>query len=84
MDQFAWSRQEAVSKMGIIMAVGGCIMLFVFLTMNKFTEYVDERKLLIFCGIIPGIVGTVVLTPVASYTPQMHGNFTIGGINGCK
>ena len=80
MDQFAWTREQAVSRMGIIMSVGGVILILLYLMMNTFTKYVGERKLLIFCGIIPTIIGQSLFSPMTSEKPQMFGNFTIGGI----
>ena len=79
MDQFAWTREQAVSRMGIIMSVGGVILILLYLMMNTFTKYVGERKLLIFCGIIPTIIGQSLFSPMTSEKPQMFGNFTIGG-----
>ena len=78
MDQFAWTRQETVANIGILMATCGVMMMLLYSIMGYIAKFVDERKLLIFFGIIPNILGQLLFTPVSSLYPQMHGNFTVG------
>ena len=79
MDQFAWSRQFAVQNLGITMSVGGVFGGIVFSFVGLLSKRFDERKLLITLGFVPLILSKIIYMPMASYHPQMYGNFTVGG-----
>ena len=79
MDQFAWSRQFAVQNLGITMSVGGVFGGIVFSFVGLLSKRFDERKLLIILGFVPLILSKIIYMPMASYHPQMYGNFTVGG-----
>ena len=71
MDQFAWSREEAIRYLGIAMATGGVTAGLVFTTVIPLTKRFDNRKILLFCGIIPFIVGKLVILPMGNKYPQI-------------
>ena len=77
MDQFAWSREEAIRYLGITMATGGITAGIVFTTVIPLTKRFDNRKILLFCGIIPFLIGKLVILPMGSTYPQMKENVTI-------
>ena len=77
MDQFAWSREEAIRYLGITMSTGGITAGIVFTTVIPLTKRFDNRKILLFCGIIPFLIGKLVILPMGSTYPQMKENVTI-------
>ena len=80
MDQFAWSRQEAVKYLGINMACGALVGVTTFAVIGPLAKRFDDRKLLIFCGLIPLIIGKAIMLPMGSEYPQIKGNVTINGM----
>ena len=76
MDQWAWTRQEAVQYLGITMAIGGLIGAASFASIGPLARRYDERKLLVFCGLIPLIIGKLIYFPVGEKFPQMYRNIT--------
>ena len=78
MDQFGWSRQEAVLYLGITNAVGGIVGGAVFTTIGPLSKRIDERKLLVYFGLIPLIVSKLVAFPMSNQYPPMSGTHTVG------
>ena len=76
MDQFAWSREEAIRYLGIAMATGGITAGLVFTTVIPLTKRFDNRKILLFCGVIPFIIGKLVILPMGNTYPKMKENIT--------
>ena len=60
MDQWAWTRQQAVRYLGINMACGALVGVTCFGCIGPLAKKFDDRKLLIFVGIIPLIIGKVI------------------------
>lgn len=76
MDQFAWTKKEALQYMGIMMAVGGAIACVTFVLINPLCKWFDERKVLIWGGFFLMFVGRLVHIPWGDTTPQMAMNET--------
>ena len=74
MDQWGWSRQEAVRYLGINMACGALVGVTCFAFIGPLAKRFDDRKLLIFVGLIPLIIGKVIILPMSNEYPQMKGN----------
>ena len=69
MDQWAWTRQQAVRYLGINMACGALVGVTCFGCIGPLAKKFDDRKLLIFIGLIPLIIGKIVLIPMGSGKP---------------
>jgi len=80
MDQFAWSRQEAVLYLGITNAAGGVMGGLVFTLIGPLSKRYDERKLLIFWGLLPLVISKIILFPMGATYPQMSGTFTVANV----
>lgn len=76
MDQYAWSREEAIRYLGITMATGGIVAGVCFTTVVPLTKRFDSRVVLLGAGIIPFIVAKLVILPIGNEYPQMYQNIT--------
>lgn len=82
MDQWGWSREEAVRYLGITMAAGGLIGGTCFALIGPLAKRFDERKLLVFAGLVPLVVGKIVVLPMGREYPPIYQNVTIGDEEG--
>jgi len=64
MDQWGWKPQQAITNMGFIIMGAGAISVVVFGLIGPLSKRFDERKLLITCGILPMILGRVIMFPI--------------------
>merc|ERR1719348_594051 len=64
MDQWGWRPQAAITNMGFIIMGAGAISVLVFGLIGPLSKRFDERKLLILCGILPMILGRVIMFPI--------------------
>merc|ERR1719318_1967676 len=64
MDQWGWKPQQAITNMGFIIMGAGAISIVVFGLIGPLSKRFDERKLLITCGILPMILGRVIMFPI--------------------
>ena len=76
MDMWAWTRQEAVLYLGINMACGALVGVTCFALIGPLARRFDDRKLLIFLGLIPLLIGKIIMLPMGKEYPQIKGNFT--------
>ena len=79
MDQFAWSREEAIRYLGIAMATGGVAAGLVFMTVIPLTKKFDSRIVLLFFGLIPFLVGKLVILPMGTSKPLIANVTNING-----
>merc|ERR1719341_371654 len=63
MDQWGWGQEEAIFNIGMVMIGGGILSLFVFAAIGPLSKRFDERLLLLTAGMIPMIIGRVVMFP---------------------
>ncbi len=63
MDEFAWSESDAVLYLGLAMSAGGIMALGTFAVIGRLAQRYDERKLLIFLGILPMMAGRALMMP---------------------
>jgi len=81
MDMWGWSDEEAIANMGwTMMGAGGCT-LVVFCLIGPLSKRFDERLLLFLLGIIPMILGRVVMFPIPGQ-PLPYYNAGAEGITG--
>ncbi|XP_059622358.1 major facilitator superfamily domain-containing protein 8 [Phlebotomus argentipes] len=87
MDQFAWSKMEALSYMGILMSVGAVIACVTFVAINPLCKRFDERKVLLWGGFFFMVLGRALYIPWGSAPPIIAemGNGTVSDteILGC-
>uniref|UniRef100_A0A6B2EFK6 Putative transporter/transmembrane protein n=1 Tax=Phlebotomus kandelakii TaxID=1109342 RepID=A0A6B2EFK6_9DIPT len=69
MDQFAWSKMEALSYIGIVMSVGGVIACVTFVAINPLCKRFDERKVLLWGGFFFMVLGRALYIPWGSEPP---------------
>ena len=69
MDMWAWSRQEAVRNLGIQMACGALVGVTCFGLVGPLAKRFDDRKLLIFVGLIPLIFAKAIMIPMSNEKP---------------
>ena len=80
MDMYAWSKEETVRYIGITYFTAGIAALGISTAISPLAKRFDERKLLIFFGIIPMLFGRFLLTPISTEMPTIYNNDT--NING--
>jgi len=72
MDQWGWNEQDAIQRMGYVIMGAGAISVVIFAVIGPLSKRFDERTLLLVCGIVPMILGRVVMFPLPGqpYPPQ--------------
>ena len=75
-DQWGWTEEDTILYIGITMAAGGVLAAFCFAAIGPLSKRFNEKLLLIFVGIIPLIVGRLVMMPMGSTKPPFIGNIT--------
>lgn len=76
MDQFAWTKEQALWYMGILMAVGGVIACVTFVLIGPLCRRFDEVQVLLWGGFFLMVVGRALHIPMGSEPPQMALNKT--------
>ncbi|KAK5650104.1 hypothetical protein RI129_001133 [Pyrocoelia pectoralis] len=72
MDQFAWSKADALYYMGILMSVGAVIACAAFAAINPLCKKFTEAKVMLWGGFLFMVLGRVLYVPWGSTTPQMY------------
>lgn len=73
MDQFAWSRAEALNYMSLIMASGSIVALSSFMVVPALCRKFSERHVLIFVGYLALLIGCGLNIPfLGGSTPKMN------------
>ena len=68
-DQWGWTKEDAIMYLGITMAAGGVLSGLCFATIGPLSKKLDERWLLLMAGIVPMILGRVCMFPLGSEYP---------------
>uniref|UniRef100_A0A7G3AV39 Putative transporter/transmembrane protein n=2 Tax=Lutzomyia longipalpis TaxID=7200 RepID=A0A7G3AV39_LUTLO len=71
MDQFTWTKMEALSYMGILMSVGAVIACVTFVAINPLCKRFDERKVLLWGGFFFMVLGRALYIPWGSEPPPI-------------
>ncbi len=82
MDQWAWTEEDALLYLGIILASGGVLSGFCFGAIGPLSKRFNERTLLIFAGLVPMNIARVLMFPMGSDYPKFVGNYTECGVPG--
>merc|ERR1711935_593289 len=64
MDQWGWESDVAIQRMGFVIMGAGGMSIFVFAAIGPLSKRFDERTLLIALGILPMILGRVIMFPI--------------------
>jgi len=81
MDQFAWSKSEAMFNMGLLMSVGAVIACITFAAIGPLCNKFEERSVLLWGGFLLMAIGRILYIPYGDQLPQMATNATIVGLN---
>ena len=65
MDQFAWTKEEALKNMGILMSIGAIVACVTFVLIGPLTKRFKESNVLIWGGFFIMSVGRFVNIPIA-------------------
>ncbi|XP_046397086.1 major facilitator superfamily domain-containing protein 8 [Ischnura elegans] len=71
MDQFAWSKAEALYYMGLLMSVGAIVACATFLAIGPLCRRFDERKVLLYGGFFLMVLGRATYIPMGGDPPQI-------------
>ncbi len=63
-DQWGWSEEDAILYLGITMVCGGILSGLCFAMIGPLSKMFDERLLLLFAGIVPMIIGRIIMFPM--------------------
>lgn len=71
MDQFAWTKEEAVKYMGLLMAVGAVVACVSFASIKPLTAKFEERKILLWGGFFLMALAAFSCIPIGSEPPKL-------------
>ena len=74
MDMWGWSSEKTVRYLGASSAIGSCIATICFGSVGPLSKKIDERKLLIFMGLMPMIVARLITLPFGNTVPVIFNN----------
>lgn len=78
MDQFAWTKKEALENMAYIMTAGGFIACAIFLAISPLCKRFKESDVLIYGGFFIMILGRLAHIPYGSEIPRLaYSNATV-------
>ncbi|XP_063989056.1 major facilitator superfamily domain-containing protein 8 [Diachasmimorpha longicaudata] len=69
LDNFGWSKKDAVSTMGLMMSVGAVFACIAFVLIGPLCRRFDERRVLIWGGFFLMLVGRIIMVPWGKETP---------------
>lgn len=71
MEQFAWTKTEALKNMAIIMTIGGAIACVTFLMISPLCKKFREGQVLIVGGFLLMVLGRIVHIPYGNVMPKL-------------
>lgn len=71
MDQFAWTKSEALYYMGILMSVGAVVACVTFVAIAPLCKRFAERHVLLWGGFLPMAIGRLLYIPWGDAPPAM-------------
>lgn len=77
MDQFAWSKQEALYYMGLLMSVGAITACATFVGINPLCKWFPEVQVMIWGGFFFMVLGRAVYIPYSEPPPRMYNDSLI-------
>lgn len=82
MDQFAFSKEEALKWNGILIGIGALISCMMFCFLPRICKIFNEVDVLIIGGFVMLAIGKFLYVPFRSGTPQIAGYRTVSMANG--
>lgn len=81
MDQFAWTKAEALYYMGILMSVGAVVACVTFVAIKPLCKRFEESKVLMWGGFFFMVVGRALYIPWGSQPPIIAEEITVAPWN---
>lgn len=72
MDQFAWTKSEALYYMGVLMSVGAVIACVTFVGINPICKIFSERKVMLWGGFFLMVIGRALYIPWGDGPPLIY------------
>ncbi|GLV43714.1 Cln7 [Carabus blaptoides fortunei] len=72
MDQFAWTKSEALYHMGVLMSVGAFAACATFVGINPLCKYFPERKVMLWGGFFFMVIGRALYIPWGNGPPVIY------------
>ncbi|XP_069696641.1 major facilitator superfamily domain-containing protein 8 [Periplaneta americana] len=82
MDQFAWTKKEALYYMGILMSVGAVVACATFVGIGPLCKRFQERKVLMWGGFFLMVLGRALYIPWGSEPPIIAEDISVAEFNG--
>ncbi|XP_021935955.1 major facilitator superfamily domain-containing protein 8 isoform X3 [Zootermopsis nevadensis] len=81
MDQFAWTKAEALYYMGILMSVGAVVACITFVAIGPLCKRFPERKVLMWGGFFFMVVGRALYIPWGNEPPIIAEEIAVAQLN---
>ena len=81
-NNFGWSNEKAIEFLGWMMASMSLLSVFCFGSIGPLSKRIDERLMLIFAGVIPMIIGRLIMMPMGKDPPPFAGSYEYCGVEG--
>ena len=71
MDQFAWSNEQAMYYMGLLMSIGAIVSCITFVMIEPLCKRFNERKVMLWGGFFFMVIGRILCIPWGPDPPQI-------------
>ncbi|RXG52608.1 Major facilitator superfamily domain-containing protein 8 [Armadillidium vulgare] len=78
-DQYAWGSDKAIIVVGVLTVCTGFVAIFMVFILKKFLYKYDDRKIVLFLGLVPILLGTFFYMPIYTNIPIPRSNCTENG-----
>ncbi|KAB7501034.1 hypothetical protein Anas_00498 [Armadillidium nasatum] len=78
-DQYAWGNDKAIIVVGVLTVCTGFVAIGMVFILKKFLYKYDDRKIVLFLGLVPILLGTFFYMPIYTNIPIPRSNCTENG-----